>query len=75
LDGIRVSIWTGESFQALAATILGHSPLCLRNFLYVGLGNVNEVERQRVMESGAHVVWGGQKTETDIKREVHDKID
>jgi arginase len=70
LDGMGVSMLSGESFQALAKTIPGYSPLSLQRFIYCGLRDVNEVERQRVTGAGMGIVWGDADRKVDFKNEL-----
>ncbi|PWY93220.1 hypothetical protein BO94DRAFT_532955 [Aspergillus sclerotioniger CBS 115572] len=56
-----LSILRGESWKTLMRTVPGFKPLSYDdgNFLYVGLRDQNDVQRQRVIDAGMDVVWGG----------------
>jgi arginase len=70
LDGTGVSMLSGESFHAMTSTIPGHKPLDLKQFVYCGLRDVNDIERKRVTESEMGIVWGDVNQKVDFTAEL-----
>jgi arginase len=58
LDAMGVSMLNGQSWHALMETVPGHTPLTLDKFVYCGLRDVSDVQRQRVADAKVDVVWG-----------------
>jgi arginase len=64
-DAMGVSMLNGQSWRSITASIPGHTPLALNRFVYCGLRDVSDKQRQRVKDAGMDVIWGdtsGQKT-------------
>jgi arginase len=60
-DSMAISMLAGESWKQLLGTIPGYKPLRLDRLIHVGMRDVTELERQRVLDAGMEVVWGGDK--------------
>jgi arginase len=72
-DAMGVAMIGGQSWHRLMATVPGHEPLRLDQFVYVGLRDIDEVQRQNVAKSGAKVVWGDASAKVDFRTEL-DKV-
>ncbi|KAK4466792.1 arginase [Cladorrhinum samala] len=57
-DSMPISMLAGQCWRGLLATIPGFRPLSLDHVAHVGMRDVNEMERARVLEAGFDVVWG-----------------
>ena len=75
LDGMGVSMMAGESFQALMATIPGHRPFNLEKFVFCGIRDLNEVERERVNAAPVEAVWGDGPGKVDYATELEQALD
>ena len=58
-DGMGVSMLSGESWKALMATVPGHRPLGMENFVFVGVRDLSDGQRRKLEGSEARVVYGG----------------
>lgn len=57
-DAMGLSMLRGESWKHLTSTIPGYERLTYDKFLYVGLRDQSEVQRQNVIDAGVDVIWG-----------------
>jgi arginase len=57
-DAMGLSMLRGESWKHLAPTVPGFKPLTYGRFLYIGLRDQSEFQRQNVINSGMDVIWG-----------------
>ena len=64
-DAMGLSMLRGESWKMLMSSVPGYNPSMPFNyhasqnrFLYCGLRDQSEVQRERVVEAGMEVVWG-----------------
>ncbi|KAJ5732268.1 arginase [Penicillium malachiteum] len=78
LDAMGLSMLRGKSWKAHMKTVPGYKPLKYDgNFLYCGLRDQSEVQRQRVIDSGMSSIWGepGQKVNfvTKLSKELEEK--
>ncbi|KAL3470536.1 hypothetical protein BJX99DRAFT_251139 [Aspergillus californicus] len=71
LDAMGLLMLRGESWKTLMGTVPGFEAFDFGNgrFLYCGLRDQSAVQRQRVVDSGMHSIWGG------INREGEKKVD
>jgi arginase len=74
-DAMGLSMLAGKSWHALTDTIPGYSPVQYGKFLFVGLRDQTDEQRQMVLESGVDVVWGDAKTRVDFPSEMAKKLD
>lgn len=67
-DAMGLSMLRGESWKTLMNTVPGHHPMELRDkFVYCGLRDLSEVQRQRVADVGMDVIWGDATKKVDFK--------
>lgn len=67
-DAMGLSMLRGESWKTLMNTVPGHQPMELRNkFVYCGLRDLSESQRQRVKDVGMDVIWGDTTKKVDFK--------
>ncbi|KXX79656.1 Arginase [Madurella mycetomatis] len=59
-DSMAIAMLAGQCWRGLLATVAGHQPMDLARLVHVGMRDVTEVERTRVLEAGFDVVWGNQ---------------
>ncbi|KAJ5463060.1 arginase [Penicillium sp. IBT 31633x] len=72
LDGMGLSMLRGESWKTLMKTVPGFEPFKYDgNFLYCGLRDQSDVQRQRVIDAGMTAIWG----ETDRKVDYAAELD
>lgn len=57
-DAMGLSILAGKSFQRLAQSIPGFTPMGYRRMIYCGLRDVDESQKNTVKDEGAEVIWG-----------------
>jgi arginase len=57
-DGSGVSMWNGECWKALLATVPGHKPLGLEKITYCGVRDMNQQQFEKLERSKAKVVYG-----------------
>jgi arginase len=69
-DAMGVAMIAGQTWHRLVATVPGHKPRKLDRFVYVGLRDIDEVQRQNVAKSGAEVIWGDASTRVDFCGEL-----
>jgi arginase len=71
-DSQPVAMLGGECWRGLLGTIPGHIPMDLKHkFVNVGMRDVNELERQRVLQAGFDVVWGDEQNKPDFGQLLH----
>lgn len=59
LDSMPVAMLEGQGWRALLGSVPGFVAMDLeRDFVHVGMRDVTELERQRVLDKGFAVVWG-----------------
>ncbi|KAB5559637.1 hypothetical protein GE09DRAFT_62091 [Coniochaeta sp. 2T2.1] len=62
-DSMGIAMLTDECWKGLLATVPGHRAVDLQNVVHVGMRDVTEAERKRVIDSGLDVVWGSDDTD------------
>ncbi|GAB1318410.1 Ureohydrolase [Madurella fahalii] len=65
-DSMAIAMLAGQCWRGLLATVAGHRPLDLGRLIHVGMRDVTEVERKRVLEARFDVIWGC-RTEVETK--------
>ncbi|OOF92448.1 hypothetical protein ASPCADRAFT_175355 [Aspergillus carbonarius ITEM 5010] len=76
LDAMGLSMLRGESWKTLMKTVPGFRPLKYDgNFLYCGLRDQSNVQRQRVIDTGMDVVWGENSHKVDFASELGKKLE
>ncbi|UNI13295.1 Arginase [Purpureocillium takamizusanense] len=66
-DSMPISLLAGRCYQRLLQTVPGHHPLNLDNLIHVGMRDVTDEERARVVEAGFDVIWGDAETKADFR--------
>ncbi|RYN45300.1 hypothetical protein AA0114_g9151 [Alternaria tenuissima] len=70
-DAMGLSMLAGKSWHWHTEQIPGYAPMKYdKRFLYVGLRDVNEVQRKTVQEAGADVIWGDAEKAVDFPGEL-----
>jgi arginase len=65
-DSQGIAMLGGECWKGLLGSVSGHRPMNLqKQLVHVGMRDVNELERKRVMDAKLDVIWGSE----------HDKVD
>ncbi|KAI5458092.1 hypothetical protein BGZ63DRAFT_57380 [Mariannaea sp. PMI_226] len=67
LDSMPVAMLEGNGWKTLLSSIPGFRPMKLKNdFVHIGLRDVTDVERGRVLEAGFPIVWGDTTKHVDF---------
>ncbi|KAJ5391783.1 hypothetical protein N7509_007273 [Penicillium cosmopolitanum] len=74
-DAMGLSMLRGESWNTLMKTVPGYEPFAYDRFLYCGLRDQSEVQRQRVIDAGMHSVWGKIERKVDFAKELEAQLD
>jgi len=70
-DAMGLSMLRGESWQRLMSSVSGYTkPFDYSRFLYVGLRDQTDLQRQRVIESGMMSIWGNPSQKVDFAAEL-----
>jgi len=69
-DSMPISLLAGRCYKRLLQTVPGHQPLSLDNLVHVGMRDVTDEERARVVDAGFDVIWGDAETKVDFKGEL-----
>jgi arginase len=74
-DSQCIAMLAGECWKGLLGTVPGHSPMNLReSLIHVGMRDVNDLERQRVLEAGFDVVWGNVEEKVDFAKSLGGRL-
>ena len=76
-DAMGLSMLRGESWKSLIKTVPGYKPhdYNKHRFLYCGLRDQTEVQRQRVIDAGMLSIWGDPSKKVDFARELSAHLD
>lgn len=74
-DSMAIATMADQCWKALTKTIPGYRPLNLKNLLHVGLRDVNDIERGRVIEADYPVIWGDSEEPVDFAKEITHCLD
>ncbi|KAK3325074.1 hypothetical protein B0H66DRAFT_110008 [Apodospora peruviana] len=74
-DSMPIAMLAGQCWKGLLATMPGYRPLDLGKLVHVGMRDVTDVERQRVVEAGFDVVWGSTEEKVDYVGELGRVLD
>ncbi|PYI11001.1 arginase [Aspergillus sclerotiicarbonarius CBS 121057] len=75
LDAMGLSMLRGESWKTLMKTVPGFKPLTYDgNFLYCGLRDQSDVQRQRVIDAGMHAIWGETSRKVEFASELRKQL-
>ncbi|KPM43377.1 hypothetical protein AK830_g3194 [Neonectria ditissima] len=76
LDSMPVAMLGGGAWRTLLASIPGFQPMDLeKRLVHVGMRDVTELERARVVDAGFSVVWGDTARQVDFKSELQDILE
>lgn len=76
LDAMGLSMLRGESWKTLTNTIPGFQPLVYKGrFLYCGLRDQSNVQRQRVIDAGMESIWGKKDHKVDYVTELNKRLE
>lgn len=69
-DAMGLSMLRGESWKTLMKSVPGFRPFEYSLFLYCGLRDQSDVQRQRVIDAGMTAIWGDAEKKVDFAREL-----
>ncbi|KAJ5113838.1 arginase [Penicillium angulare] len=76
LDAMGLSMLRGESWKTLTKTVPGFQPLDYNGrFLYCGLRDQSDVQRQRVIDAGMDSIWGETDRKVDYVAELKSRLE
>lgn len=75
LDGMGVSMLTGESWRALMATVPGHRPIPLDKVVFCGVRDLSVGQRTKLEKSSARVVYGSTTEQVDFAGRLSELLD
>ncbi|GCB19452.1 arginase [Aspergillus awamori] len=76
LDAMGLSMLRGESWKTLTRTVPGFKPFSYDgNFLYCGLRDQSDVQRQRVIDAGIVAIWGETERKVDFVGELSKQLE
>lgn len=73
-DAMGLSMLRGESWKYFTSTIPGFKPLSYDRFLYVGLRDQSDFQRQNVINAGMDLILGSATEKVDFNRELKQKL-
>ncbi|QMW35263.1 hypothetical protein G4B84_010754 [Aspergillus flavus NRRL3357] len=75
-DAMGLSMLRGESWKTLMGTVPNYKPFSYEDrFLYCGLRDQSDVQRQRVIEAGMKAVWGETARKVDFVGELRTQME
>ncbi|KAL4938550.1 hypothetical protein BDV06DRAFT_231682 [Aspergillus oleicola] len=77
LDAMGLSMLRGESWKTLMRSVPGFEPFdySRSRFLYCGLRDQSEIQRQRVIDAGMHSIWGDAEKKVDFASELRARLE
>ncbi|KAF7544365.1 hypothetical protein G7Z17_g10017 [Cylindrodendrum hubeiense] len=76
LDSMPVAMLEGVGWKNLLSSIPGFQPMNLKkSFVHVGMRDVTELERSRVINAGFSVIWGDTTRHVDFESELERTLD
>ena len=70
-DALGLPILGGDSFHAIAKTMPGFKQISYRDrFLFCGVREVEDVERERIRKYGMDAIWGSSERHVDFATEL-----
>jgi arginase len=73
-DAMGLSMLRGESWKTLMKTVPGFEPFDYKRFLYCGLRDQSDIQRQRVIDAGMQSTWGSTETKVDFAAELKTQL-
>lgn len=74
-DAMGLSMLRGESWKTLMKTVPGFQPFDYNRFLYCGLRDQSDIQRQRVIDAGMHSIWGSTEIKVDFAAELKTQME
>ncbi|KAK7423927.1 hypothetical protein QQX98_000799 [Neonectria punicea] len=76
LDSMPVAMLGGEVWKTLLSSVPGFQPMDLKkSFVHVGMRDVTELERARVVDAGFSVIWGDANRHVDFRTELQGTLE
>lgn len=69
-DGMGLSMLRGESWHKLMSSVPGFHPFKYDRFVYCGLRDQSDIQRQRVTDAGMAAIWGNVSKKVDFTAEL-----
>lgn len=66
-DSMPIAIMAGLCYKKLLQSVPGHQPIDLNNLVHVGMRDVTEEEKQRVVDAGFDIIWGSTEQKVDFE--------
>ena len=73
-DAMGLSMLRGESWKTLMRTVPGFEPFSYDKFLYCGLRDQSDTQRQRVVDAGMKSIWGETSRKVDFAGELASEL-
>ncbi|CRG88783.1 hypothetical protein PISL3812_05818 [Talaromyces islandicus] len=75
-DAMGLSMLRGESWKTLMSTVPGYRQFSYDGrFLYIGLRDQSDVQRQRVIDAGMTSIWGETSRKVDFPAELNKHLE
>lgn len=74
-DAMGLSMLRGESWKTLMRTVPGFEPFGYSRFIYCGLRDQSDIQRQRVIDAGMQSIWGGANRPVDFASELKGQLE
>ncbi|KAK7420159.1 hypothetical protein QQZ08_010515 [Neonectria magnoliae] len=76
LDSMPVAMLEGDVWKTLLSSVPGFQPMDLKkSFVHVGMRDVTELERERVIDAGFSVIWGDMVRHVDFRIEFQNTLE
>lgn len=69
-DAMGLSMLAGKSWHNLTETIPGYSATTYKKFIYCGLRDITDGQKDTVRKAGADVIWGDANNKVDFSEEL-----
>jgi arginase len=74
-DSMAVAMLGGLCWKTLLNTIPGYRPWALQKLVHVGMRDVTDLERSRVIEADLDIIWGCTEMKVDFSEELRIKVE
>lgn len=74
-DAMGLSMLAGKSWHSLTESIPGFAPKTYGKFLYCGLRDIDDGQKQTVADAGADVIWGNAQDNVDFRAELERRLE
>lgn len=65
-DSMPIAILAGLCYNQMLQSVPGYQPLNLNHLVHVGMRDVTEKEKQRVLDAGFDIIWGNAEQKVDF---------